>query len=127
MNTPDPYPAPGVHAAEETHRPRTARPPREPYDPSPTNPDDDGYEDGNALAGPLSEIFTPDMTRALTHCAGCGTTGPMALLRLYEHAPGLVARCPTCGDVVLRMVRTEDAAWLDLRGTVSLDIPLTAP
>jgi hypothetical protein len=88
---------------------------------------DDLYEDGNALAGPLSEIFTGDMTRSLTHCAGCGATGPLARLRLYDHAPGLVARCPVCGDVVLRMVRTPDAAWLDLRGTVSLDIPLAAP
>ncbi|MEV0406387.1 DUF6510 family protein [Actinoallomurus sp. NPDC050550] len=84
----------------------------------------DDYEDGNALAGPLSEIFTFDVTTADTRCAGCGRTGPVADLRVYTHAPGLVARCPGCEGVVLRMVRTPTAAWLDLRGTVALRIPL---
>jgi predicted RNA-binding Zn-ribbon protein involved in translation (DUF1610 family) len=88
---------------------------------------EDAYEDGNALAGPLSEIFAPDVTSSVTHCAACGATGPLARLRLYGRAPGLVARCPDCGEVVLRMVRTRDAAWLDLRGTISLGIPLASP
>jgi hypothetical protein len=82
------------------------------------------YEDGNALAGPLREIFTVDVTGAVVHCAGCGLTGPVATLRVYTHAPGAVARCPGCEEVVLRLVRTPDSAWLDLRGTVSLHIPL---
>jgi len=88
-------------------------------------PYEDGvYEDGNALAGPLSEIFAVDVTAAEGCCTGCGTTGPIARLRVYGPAPGLVARCPECGQVVLRLVRGPDAAWLDLRGTVSLRIRL---
>jgi hypothetical protein len=82
------------------------------------------YEDGNALAGPLREVFAMDVTAAGCRCVGCGTTGPVAALRVYRHAPGLVARCPGCDQVVLRLVRTPDAAWLDLRGTFSLQIPL---
>jgi len=50
--------------------------------------------------------------------------GPIATLRVYRHAPGLVARCPDCDGVVLRLVRGPRTAWLDLRGTVSLEIPM---
>jgi hypothetical protein len=35
-----------------------------------------------------------------------------------------VARCSGCEEIVLRLVRTPDEAWLDLRGTVSLRIPV---
>ncbi len=82
------------------------------------------YEDGNALAGPLGEIFAVDLTAATSRCVSCGSTGPVAALRVYRHAPGLVARCAGCDGVVLRLVRSPDAAWLDIRGTVSLRIPL---
>lgn len=80
----------------------------------------DDYEDGNALAGPLSEIFAVDVVSAQGQCTGCGTTGPVAQLRVYGPRPGLVARCPACGQVVLRLVRGGESAWLDMRGTVSL-------
>jgi hypothetical protein len=82
------------------------------------------YQDGNALAGPLAEIFAVDVTPAVARCASCGQTGAVATLRVYQHAPGLVARCPGCDEVVLRLVRATDRAWLDLRGTISLQIPL---
>ena len=85
---------------------------------------EDAYQDGNALAGPLAEIFAVDVTAAVGTCTGCKTTGPLAQLRVYSHAPGLVARCPTCDQVILRLVRGPQEAWLDLRGTVSLRIPL---
>ena len=80
--------------------------------------------DGNALAGPLREIFAVDVTAAHGRCVGCGCTCAVAELRLYTDAPGLVARCPSCEEVVLRVVRGPDRAWLDLRGLVSLEIPL---
>lgn len=84
------------------------------------------YEDGNALAGPLREIFAVDVTVAIGRCVNCGRTGPVAELRVYRHAPGLVARCPGCDGVVLRLVRTPDAAFLDLTGALNLRIPLEA-
>ncbi|MET9343695.1 MULTISPECIES: DUF6510 family protein [unclassified Nonomuraea] len=80
--------------------------------------------DGNALAGPLGEIFAVDVTAAVGRCAACGLRGPVAALRVYDAGPGLVARCPGCEEVVLRLVRGPQEAWLDLRGTVSLRIPL---
>jgi hypothetical protein len=84
----------------------------------------DDYADGNALAGPLAEIFAVDVTAAMGRCARCGNTGPVAALRVYAHAPGLVARCAACGEVVLRLVRGPASAWLDLRGAVSLRVDL---
>ncbi len=84
----------------------------------------DGYVDGNALAGPLSEVFAVDVTAATSRCANCGCTGPLARLRVYMHAPGLVARCQECGRVVLRATRTRDALWLDMSGAASLAIPM---
>jgi predicted RNA-binding Zn-ribbon protein involved in translation (DUF1610 family) len=82
--------------------------------------------DGNVLAGPLREIFAMDVTAAVSRCANCGRTGPLAWLRVYPDAPGLVARCPDCGAVVLRLVRGRDTVWLDLRGMVTLAIPMSA-
>ena len=80
--------------------------------------------DGNALAGDLREIFAVDVTTARYLCAGCGHTDAVATLRLWGPAPGLVARCPDCQDVVLRVVRTPDRVVLDMRGTVRLELPL---
>lgn len=86
----------------------------------------DDYIDGNALAGPLREIFAVDVTAAVGRCVNCGDEGPVARLRVYAHAPGLVARCPACAEVVMRLVRGPRSAWLDLRGTMTLRIPLPA-
>ncbi|MEV4536580.1 DUF6510 family protein [Asanoa sp. NPDC049518] len=86
----------------------------------------DLYTDGNALAGPLTEIFAADMSMAERVCAHCGDRGVVARLHVYDHAPGVVARCPTCQGVNIRLVRANDRAWLDLRGVVSLEIPLSA-
>lgn len=84
----------------------------------------DGFVDGNAMAGPLNEIFAMDVTVAGTQCATCGRTGPVATLRVYTHAPGMVARCPGCDEVVLRLVRGPSGAWLDMRGSVGLYLDL---
>jgi NAD-dependent SIR2 family protein deacetylase len=81
------------------------------------------YQDGNALAGPMGEIFNVEVTAAEVRCTNCGRTGPVADLRLYTRAPGLVARCPGCEQVILRLVRTPTADWLDMRGSVALRIP----
>jgi hypothetical protein len=43
--------------------------------------------------------------------------------RVFDHAPGVVARCPTCDQVLLRLVRGPDRAWLDLRGLTYLQLP----
>ena len=35
---------------------------------------------------------------ATGRCAGCGRTGPLAEGRVFSHSPGLVLRCPACGQ-----------------------------
>jgi hypothetical protein len=37
---------------------------------------------------------------------------------VYGPEPGLVARCPGCAEVMLRVVTTPYAVWLDLGGAV---------
>ena len=80
------------------------------------------YMDGNMLGGPLSEIFAIDITPGIAKCAACGTSSAIAELHVYGDSPGLVARCPRCGDVMLTLVRSPDRAWLSMRGIVSLEM-----
>jgi len=81
------------------------------------------YIDGNAAAGALSELFAVDITAAITRCDGCGQVGVFAESRLYVDAPGLVARCPGCDGVLLRVVSTPNDTYLDLRGLTYLRVP----
>jgi hypothetical protein len=81
------------------------------------------WTDGNALAGPLQDLIGGDVTAAVGRCSGCGRTGPMAEARVFDHAPGVVARCPACEQVLLRLVRGPGRAWLDLRGLTWLQLP----
>ena len=83
------------------------------------------WTDGNALAGPLHDIFSVDLTAADVGCANCGWTGSMAAVRVFGNAPqapGVVARCPSCEQVLLREVRGPGRAWLDLRGLTYLQV-----
>ena len=82
------------------------------------------WTDGNALASPLQEVFRVDITTAIGRCTGCGRTVPMAEVRVFDYAPGVVARCPVCDQVLLRLVRDRGRAWLDLRGLTYLELPV---
>jgi hypothetical protein len=87
-----------------------------------------GHEhlDGNALAGPLREIFAVELTAAVGTCAHCRARGPLAEAMVYTQAPGDVARCARCGEVVLRLVRGPERIWLDLHGLLNVEIRLPA-
>jgi hypothetical protein len=78
--------------------------------------------DGNAAAGALGDLFAFDVTMAVSTCAACGDPRPVAELRAYMDAPGVVLRCVSCNAVQLRLVRTGGRAWLDLRGMQVLEI-----
>jgi hypothetical protein len=62
------------------------------------------YMDGNMLGGTLGELFSMDVTSATVTCVSCGANWAIAQTRVYPHAPGMVARCPTCDAVLLRLV-----------------------
>jgi hypothetical protein len=82
------------------------------------------WTDGNALAGHVHDLFRVDLTTAVGRCTGCGGAAPMAEARVFDHAPGVVARCPGCDQVLLRLVRGPARAWLDLRGLTYLQFPV---
>ena len=85
---------------------------------------EDTFVDGNEMAGGLQELFALDVTVARGRCAGCGQESMVAQARVYDRAPGLVARCPSCEAVLLRLVRGPDRAWLDMRGLTVLEFPM---
>jgi hypothetical protein len=78
--------------------------------------------DGNAVAGLLDEAFGCEMTACPCQCAHCGAIGVMATLLAFTHAPGVVLRCPECEGVVLRLVQTAEALYLDARGAAYLKL-----
>lgn len=82
-----------------------------------------GYVDGNAVVGMFAEAFGTEMSAVMVTCANCGRSGRFAERRVYDRGPGLVARCPCCGEVNARMVRTPNEIWLELHGSTSLRIP----
>jgi hypothetical protein len=78
------------------------------------------------LAGPLSEVFAPDVTTALARCRGCGQTAALAEVVVYGPEPGTVARCPGCAAVLLRLTRDSRTIWLDIGGIAALRIPIAS-
>ena len=82
--------------------------------------------DGNDMLGALAEVFAVDVSAATAPCLNCRQVNVVAELHVYGGplAPGLVARCPGCESVVMRLVRGPAAAWLDLSGAGAVRIPL---
>ncbi len=76
--------------------------------------------DGNAIAGPLHDVFGAEMTTATGECAGCGATAPMAELAVYMRGPGIVARCRRCDAVMIVLVTIRGCTCVDLRGLAAL-------
>jgi hypothetical protein len=68
--------------------------------------------DGNVLAGVFGELFQHEMTIARGTCGACGLSGPLAETRVYPEAPGAVARCPGCGEVLFTIVKDGGRYWL---------------
>ncbi len=83
----------------------------------------EGYFDGNAVAGMFSEVFAMDISTATLTCRNCGRPQMFADHHVYTHGPGVVVRCPSCDEITARLVRTPSDVWLDFQGTVSLRLP----
>ena len=79
--------------------------------------------DGNAAAGALREVFSSEMTVALTTCAGCRVERAVGSLLEYGYAMGIVLRCPGCDTAILRIVRMPGWFCLDTSGAGLLRIP----
>src|SRR5512145_222828 len=83
--------------------------------------------DGNAVAGLLQEVFALEMTVCPVECAHCGREGEMATLVAYGYTAGVVLRCPVCEHVVLRIVETPEAIYLDARGAARVRLARRSP
>lgn len=76
----------------------------------------DLHTDGNAVAGLLAQVLAVDATSIRRTCQSCADRRPMADHRAY-HGAGVVLRCPSCGDVALRIAIVGDGLTVELRGT----------
>ncbi len=76
--------------------------------------------DANAVAGTLEEIFRRDVTASATVCAHCGNSAALATLLAFTRGPGVVLRCSSCEQVVLRFTVTPGGVRMDLRGVSSI-------
>ena len=76
--------------------------------------------DANASAGLLQEIFGVEMTASPTECAHCGNEAELGTLLAFTQGPGIVLRCSGCENVVIRIVQTPEAIYVDARGAVYL-------
>lgn len=72
--------------------------------------------DGNAAAGPLSEIFGRDMSLAEGVCRHCGGSGPLAQATAELDDAGVILLCRGCGHTLLTYVHVAQAAELALPG-----------
>jgi hypothetical protein len=77
--------------------------------------------DGNAIAGLLHDVFGAETTTARGTCATCGTRAAVAEVVVYLRAPGTVARCRTCGSVLMVFVTIRERTCVDLRGLAALE------
>jgi hypothetical protein len=70
--------------------------------------------DGNAIAGDLFNLFGREMTTVTGECGHCGAVGLIAELRVFVKAPGAVARCRRCGQVVFVVVEIRGETQIHL-------------
>ena len=78
--------------------------------------------DGNAAAGLLSRIFTPEVTAARAWCAHCDANGVLGAVSVHQGA-GTVLRCRACGGVLLRIVAAPHRLYVELTGIRCLELP----
>ena len=83
--------------------------------------------DANAVAGLLHEIFGLEMTAEPTECANCGNEAEIGTLLAFTQGPGIILRCSACENVILRIVQTPDATYVDARGAVYLRLTRHKP
>ena len=79
--------------------------------------------DGNAIGGLLQEVFTVEITTAVGTCGNCGAPGPFGAVHVYRGA-GIVLRCPHCGNMLAKIVKSDSRVWIDLTGIRALEVTI---
>ena len=78
--------------------------------------------DGNAIAGQLDVVFGVDVTAARCTCASCGASSYVAEAVVYMRAPGTVARCRGCGELLIVLVTIRGMTCVDLGALAMLEV-----
>lgn len=76
----------------------------------------DHHLDGNAIGGVLQEILVPEATTAERICQSCRARHSAGAHRAYT-AAGIVLRCPSCGDIAVRIGELPGRRLVEFRGT----------
>jgi len=82
--------------------------------------DELAWLDGNAAAGPLSRVFSFEVTNLKVTCGSCGVESPLGKLHLYGGTMGMILRCIACGEVNLRVLEVGPSLRVDFRGAACL-------
>ncbi|MGW2239657.1 DUF6510 family protein [Streptomyces sp. NPDC001759] len=86
-------------------------------------PPEDGYVDGNAVAGAMSLALGRDATTIVLECAECGHRHRVAESRVYLRCPGMVVRCPACSACEVLLVDRPRRLQLTLMSVRTLGLP----
>jgi Family of unknown function (DUF6510) len=79
--------------------------------------DDEQRLDGNAAAGALGEVFSFEVTMAEYACGGCESTDRLGGAMVYEvRELGIIVRCPSCDNALIRLAHNRGRHMVDLRG-----------
>jgi hypothetical protein len=78
------------------------------------------HVDGNAVIGALSLALGTDLAQGWLECAGCGDSHAIARTLVYLRCPGMVLRCPGCGDVEVVVVEIRHRLTATLSGVAAL-------
>jgi hypothetical protein len=79
--------------------------------------------DGNAIGGLLYEAFGEEMTGFMAACAACGGVAAIAESVVYPRLPGAIARCRSCGALLMVITRIHGVHCVDLQGIAALNAP----
>lgn len=78
------------------------------------------HVDGNAIVGPLSLALGTDAALARLTCRACGLDHLVAEAHVYLRAPGIVIRCPSCGNAEIVLVELEHRVQITTMGVERL-------
>jgi hypothetical protein len=82
--------------------------------------------DGSAAAGAFSVALGVDASMIDIVCAECGYQAPFAEERAYLGGPGTTLCCRRCASVIGRVATTPAGTWLNLSGSDSWRLPISA-
>jgi|tagenome__1003787_1003787.scaffolds.fasta_scaffold19018186_2 hypothetical protein len=78
--------------------------------------------DGNAIAGPLSELLDNDMTMAMLTCGPCGNSSMLATTIVELDNSGFIVLCPSCRHTLFTVVKSGGRMSLNLQGLRELAV-----